>query len=222
MKKFTCLVAAIVLCGGVAFGQGYSDSFILNTDAERINLVASGSTQSVIVAAEPTIAQVPFDDAVAFGLVDGYSIVNKFGHNGAVAAGGGDIWSGGGTYAFYPTSAQAMSVVSSSGADDAASTGAHTVIFYGLDEDWLEANETVTMDGATPVALTNTYRRMYRGVVLTIGTAESNVGNISVTNSAGIVGVYIAAEDGQSQQAIYTIPAGKSALFKKGYVFLKD
>ena len=74
------------------------------------------------------------------------------------------------------------------------------------------------MDGQTPVALTNTYRRMFRGVVATIGTAESNVGNLTVTNAAGTVAVYINADEGQTQHTIYTIPAGKKGLFVTGYV----
>ena len=217
MKKLTCFVGAIVLWSGVAFGQGFADAYQLNSSGVRIDPVVSGSTQSVTVAAEPTIAQVPFLTAAAFGDVSGYKVVNKFGHN-ATAGAGDDVWGGDGIYAFYPTTAQTVYAVSDSAADDTSSTGAHTVVFYGLDSNWLEANETVTMDGVTPVALTNTYRRMFRGIVSTIGTAESNVGNLTVTNAEGTVAIYINANEGQTQHTIYTVPSGKSALFMKGYV----
>ena len=211
MNKLVTLLVASLFCINANGAQKI-------TNDDRTVILGVNSDGSIQL---PVIAQVPFLDAVAFGLVDGYGIVNKFGHN-PEATTGEDMWPGGGAYTFYPTNAQSVWAVSDSASDDTSSTGAHTVIFYGLDSDWLEASETVTMDGATSVALTNTYNRLFRGVVLTIGTAESNVGNISVTNSAGVVGIYIAASDGQTQQAIYTIPADKSAVFKKGYVALRN
>ena len=221
MKKFTCLVAAIVLCGGVAFGQGYSDSFILNTDAERINLAASGSTQSVIVASEPTVAQVPFMVAVSFGDAAGYGKVNKFGHNLATTT-GEDVWGGGGTYGFYPTTGETVYAVSASTADDAAGTGVQSVVYYGLDDNWLEANEAVVTDGTTPVALTNTYVRMFRGTSGANGGSDANVGALTVTNASGIVSIYVAAGDGQTQHAIYTIPDGKSGVIIRWTVGISD
>lgn len=160
---------------------------------------------------------------VALGLVPGYSSVNKFGHNPAVATAGEDIWTGGGDYDFFPTTAQAMEVSSSSSSDSAAGTGARTVILYGLDENWEEQSETVTLNGTTPVALANTYIRMFRGVVLTAGTASENLGDIEVEASVGgETAIFITAGDGQTQQAIYTIPAGKTGLFVKGYVAMSN
>jgi len=155
---------------------------------------------------------------VSKGNIAGTSKVNKFGHNPAVTD-GDDVWGGGGVYDFYPTTAQSMEILSTSANDTNAGTGAWTVIVYGLDSNWEEINETVTMNGTTPVALANTYIRMFRGVVLTAGTVETNVGDISVE----IVGsatqaIFIGALDGQTQHAIYTTPAGKTSYFLKGYV----
>jgi len=162
---------------------------------------------------------------IAMGKVPGYSYINKFGHNPAVATGGEDIWAGGGAYGFYPTTAQAMEIVSSEAADDGdpAGTGARTVKVYGLDANWEEIDETVTLNGTTAVNLTNSYIRVYRAEVLTAGTAETNVGNISIRiQTGGTVGAYISAGDGQTQQAIFTIPAGKCGFFIKGYVGIAD
>lgn len=216
IEKSTAIIALMIAATMTFAGRVQ----ITDEDTSEVAPVTSNGL-GVAVNAEPTIAQVPFLHAVSFGDVSGYSVINKFGHNPTAGTGDG-IWSGDGAYAFYPTNAQSLSVVSSSAADDTSSNGAHTVTFYGLDSSWNEANETVTMDGTTPVALTNTYRRMFRGIVNTIGGAESNVGNISVTNAAGTVAAYIAATDGQTQMAMYTVPAGKSALFLKGYVGLKN
>jgi len=167
------------------------------------------------------IVDIYFD--IAKGNIPGHSSINKFGHNPAVATTGEDVWSGGGTYAFYPDTARVMEIVSDSAADADAGTGAWTVMLYGLDSNWLEINETVTLDGTTPVLLTNRYIRMYRAVVMTAGSYEINKGDIAIRDTSDTpIGAYIAADDGQTQQAIYTVPAGKSAYFIKGYVAVQN
>lgn len=163
--------------------------------------------------------QVDFYLKVAMGEVSGYSSVNKFGHNSAASA-GDDVWGGGGTYAFYPTTAQTVQAVSTSTSDTSAGTGARTIQVYGLDSNWEEQDETVILNGTTPVVLANTYIRLFRTVVLTAGTLETNAGDITVEVSGGDVGIFIDASDGQTQHAIYTVPAGKTAYFVKGYVGL--
>ena len=164
--------------------------------------------------------------SVAMGKVPGMSHINKFGHNPAIETGTDpeDVWHGGGVYPFYPLTAQTLEVLSDSVEDDAdkepAGTGAYTIIIYGLDGNFNEVNETVTLNGAGIVALTeHTYRRVYRAIILTAGSSGSNVGNIVVRiASAGASAAYIATADGQTQQAIYTIPEGKTGFFIKGYV----
>jgi len=164
----------------------------------------------------------PFLYEVAQGNVPGYSSVNKFGHNPSISTSTDpeDVWSAGGVYAFYPATAQAMEIVSTSSGDTMTTgTGAWTVLVYGKDGDFNDISETVEMNGTSAVSLTNTYIRMHRAIVLTAGTSMVNDGNISVQISGGgIVGAHIASSDGQTQQAIYTIPSGKTGMFIKGYV----
>ncbi len=160
---------------------------------------------------------------VALGRVPGYSHINKFGHNGAIttATDPEDVWTAGGIYPFYPTTPQSMEILSSSTDDDGdpVGDGAHTVAVHGLDANWLAIVEEVTLNGQTVVNLTNTFRRVYRAVVLEAGSNETNIGNITVRiQSGGTVAAYIEGDDGQTEQAIYTIPAGKSGFFVTGYV----
>ena len=108
MKRFLMIAVAAMFAGSTM-------GAIKITNDDRSNILEVNADGSIAL---PVVAQVPFLDAVAFGDVDGYKIVNKFGHNPAVAAGGEDIWAGGGTYAFYPTNAQVVSAVSDSAADD--------------------------------------------------------------------------------------------------------
>lgn len=168
---------------------------------------------------------------VAKGNIPGHSHVNKFGHNGAVAITGEDIWSGGGTYGFFPTSAVSIDIKSDNAEDGAGgSTGALTCVIFGLDANWDEqTSETITLNGTAEVAIAGTWRRIFRLVVLTAGSVETNVGNITVQNvgAAGgladnTIGIYVEANDGQTQQCIYTIPNGKSGYFVKGYVGMAD
>ena len=80
--------------------------------------------------------------------------VNKFGRNTDVdSAAAEDVWDGGGIWV-APTAARVHNLVSADAADDAAGTGAQTVLVTGLDGTWTETSETVTMDGITPVATT--------------------------------------------------------------------
>jgi len=160
---------------------------------------------------------------VAKGNVPGHSAIYKFGFNSAIATTGEDVWAGGGTYLFYPDTAHGMVAVCDSSADSVGGAGALTVQVYGLDSNWSEINETITTAGTDEVALTNKYIRMYRAIVLTAGSYETNKGAITIKTAQGdTVGAYIAADDGQTQQAIYTVPAGKSAYYIDGYVSIKN
>lgn len=163
---------------------------------------------------------------VAKGRIHNEFIVNKFGHNPAVAVTGEDIWAGGGAYAFYPDTARVMELIADSSADSIGATGALTVAVYGLDSGYIAQVETVTVTGTAPALLANQYIRMYRAIVLTAGSREVNVGAITIqdtsTARSNPVGAYIAAKDGQTQQAIYTIPAGKKGYFLKGAVTMDN
>jgi len=162
---------------------------------------------------------------VAKGNVKGHSIVNKFGHNPA-ADSGEDIWGGGGKYTFFPTTPVLIDIVSSDDADNGATaTGAIVVVIQGLDADWKFQEVTITMNGTTPVTtMTETWMRLFRAFVRIAGSSETNEGNITAytRGTPTQIGIYIGADGGQTQQTIYTVPAGKSAYFIKGYVGLKN
>jgi hypothetical protein len=160
---------------------------------------------------------------VARGNVPGASIINKFGHNPLVPTTGADIWGGLGLYEFYPTSGQNMEIVSTDADDTNLGDGAWTVIVFGLDDNGLEVDEIVEMDGLNPVALTaHQYTAVYRAVVLTAnGPTLTNVGAISIQISGGgTLAAFIGIDDGQTQMTHYTIPANKHGFFIEGYVAL--
>jgi len=176
-----------------------------------------------------TTQQKDFYLKVAMGEVAEYSSANKFGHNPSATT-GDDVWHGGGKYEFYPTSAVSVDIKSSDADDDDGDTGARTCVIYGLDENWEEqTSEVITLNGTSEVAIAGTWMRIFRLIVLTAGSTGTNEGLITVQNvgaagglSDNTVGISVGAGDGQTQQSIYTVPAGKTAYFVKGYVGLAD
>jgi hypothetical protein len=153
---------------------------------------------------------------VARGVVPGYSVVNKFGENQdidvasgfqAVCPNGGRIYTG-----FNATAAETVEVFSSSADDAAAGIGARTITLYGLDANFVEQSETLTLTGTTPVDTpTNTYIRLDRAIVKSAGTNDSNVGDITIRQKTTTANVFCLVEinHNQSMNAAYTIPAGK-------------
>ena len=148
---------------------------------------------------------------VAQGVHPGVSHINKFGYNTSVGT-SYEVICDLGTH-HYPTSAAVASIVSSDAADSSAGTGARTVEVQGLDGDYAEVTETVTMNGTAAVSTTNSFIRIFRVRVKTAGTSETNVGNITLTIGSNIA--RITAGQGQTLMAVYTVPANKTAFLLK-------
>jgi hypothetical protein len=154
---------------------------------------------------------------VALGEVKGHASVFKFGHNANATTTLSEIWEGG-AYP-WPTSAAQLTVSSSSAEDASGGTGVYQVYIEGLDDDYLEISETITIAGQTPVTMVNSYYRVFRmWVTGTPGSNGTNVGDIYIgtgTVTAGVPATYyakISADEGQTQMLVYTVPAGKSAV----------
>jgi hypothetical protein len=112
-----------------------------------------------------------------------------------------------------------MTVASDDALDDAgtAAGGAHTIVLQGLDANWDEQEETVTMDGTNGVVTSKTWIRVNRLFVDEIGTHSSgtNVGVITCTQtSSGNIEVEILAGVGQSFNAEWTVPLNQIAKIK--------
>ncbi len=124
--------------------------------------------------------------------------LNIFGFNRTVGTAYETIWDDGGNYV-YPSSAVAMSVVSSSASDTME------VLINGLDANYDAISETVTLTGTSAVTTSATFFRINSAVIL----AGSNVGDISISNG-GTKYAFIGAEIGTTQSSVYTVPAGHS------------
>jgi len=105
-----------------------------------------------------------------------------------------------------PSTPAVAAVVSTSANDTSAGTGARTVRVSGLDENYLEVSEVVTLNGVTPVNTTQTFIRVNSAACTTAGTGAANAGGISVS-VGGNDQAYITAGKGQSANTGYCIPA---------------
>ena len=164
-----------------------------------------------------TIYSNNFQLRVALGLVPGWEILRKFGMNDAVAGTSTtqDVWPVG-TPRTLPTSAGVVSVSSSSTSDDGdpAGTGAQTIQIDGLNSDYLEISESVTLNGTSAVTTTQSFLRINRAYVTLSGSATWNVGDITMS-IGGNTQAFIEATEGQTHQTMYTVPANKVLLIKQ-------
>lgn len=159
---------------------------------------------------------------IAEGKISGYSIVNKFGLNSDIDSGTvpEDVWEGGGVYTGWATGAETVTVLSSSANDTSAGTGARTIRITGLDANYAEQSETITLNGTTPVATTNTYIRVHTARVVSAGSGGSNAGTITVRQTTTSANIFLSLQIGRNQSncSAYTAPAGKTAYMRKLHV----
>jgi hypothetical protein len=131
-----------------------------------------------------------------------------YGTNVAVGLGYQDVWNVGGDLS-YLSSAETLNIDSSSASDAAAGIGARTVFISGLDDDYNEISETITMNGVANVVTTHSYLRVLDLYIDTVGSSEVNVGNITATSSgSATIQARILASVGQASMAFATIPKG--------------
>ena len=165
----------------------------------------------------------PFELQVARGQISWHYPQFKFGFNPDVDNALETVWAEGGLYG-YLSAASVLKVSSSSTDDAAAGTGARTVQLYGLDADYNEINEIVTLNGQTSVNSVNSFLRINRMVIRSAGSGEINAGVVYAGTGAVTSGVpdnkyaTISVGDGQTLMALWTVPAGYTAYLFQTHV----
>lgn len=175
------------------------------------------------VHVQDTPSPYPFEINVARGGIIAHKSLFKFGFNSDINGTEETIWSRGGLYV-YPTVAEVNTVSSTSANDTAEGTGARTVSVFGLDANYNEISETISLNGQTPVNTVNSYLRINRMFVATAGSGGTAAGTIAAgtgTVTAGVPAVCyaeISNLDNQTLMAVWTVPAGYSAYIYKGTI----
>ena len=147
---------------------------------------------------------------VTLGNVNGVTCINKYGLNPGVASGAKEeIWDGSAAYV-YPATALMTSI--SQTADQVAMRGA-TIEVQGLDANYTAVTQDATLDASnttTVVTLGTALIRCFRMKVHAdvVSDQDIRVHNAGETQDYAI----ILAGNNQTLMAVYTVPAGKTAV----------
>ena len=158
----------------------------------------------------------PFELQVARGQIAFHEVVHKFGFNPSIDTNLATVWLQGGLYS-YLSSASTLYISSSSANDTAAGTGARTITINGLDANYDEISESVTLNGQTAVNTTQSFLRVFRMIVNTAGSGNQNAGVIYAGTGTVTSGVpankygTIAVGDNQTLMCFWTVPRGYTA-----------
>lgn len=158
----------------------------------------------------------PFELQVARGQIAYHKTIFKFGFNPDVDDSLETVWAEGGLYN-YLSAASVLKVSSSSTADTSAGTGARTVKLFGLDADYNEIDEVITLNGQTSVNTTQEFLRINRMLILSAGSGGTNAGVVYSGTGTVTSGVpankyaTVAVGEGQTLMALWTVPATYTA-----------
>ena len=159
-----------------------------------------------------------FDSNVSLGLVEGYDMVIVQGENLDVdVANRENLWPVGGTLV-YPVTGEQWEVRSSDANDSATGTGARSVLITYLDDNYIEQELEVALNGSSPVVAGATDMfRLQKFSVATVGSSGFNQGNITVRVAGnGDDRGRILEGENNSLHGFFTVPAGKSAFIVYG------
>lgn len=206
--------ARIIVRNTSASNQTYlrlSTSYgFFQTKTSGLNAVVQNDEDAIVVK------NVDYEQLVAEGKYQGRSITNKSGINPSISSGSvpEDVCYTGGIYAGFPTgSAETLAVSSSSASDTSAGVGARTIRISGLDGNYNQISENVTLNGTSTVLTTNQFLRVTQVGVQTAGSNSINVGDITVNHSVTVANVFaiVAAGIGRASLSNYTVPVGYKA-----------
>jgi len=158
----------------------------------------------------------PFELQVARGQIAYHETQFKFGFNPDIDDSLETIWAEGGLYS-YLSAASVLKISSSSTDDTSAGTGARTITISGLDANYDEISESVTLNGQTAVNTTQSFLRVFRIIVSTAGSGGQNAGVIYAGTGTVTSGVpankygTIAVGDNQTLMCFWTVPRGYTA-----------
>lgn len=149
------------------------------------------------------------------GNIPGHSMIHKYGRNDGVPNASWELISLLSAASSFRSSAATMRIkAGGNAADTAAGAGAREVTIQGIDDSFNEVSEAVATAGASASSATSTlFWRVPRAWVSAVGTyGVANTAAITIEDSGGAADItMIAADEGQTQFAGWTVPIGKTA-----------
>ena len=162
-----------------------------------------------------------FELQVARGQIQGHRNVTVFGFNDDVDTTQVTVWPLPSLVTF-PAAALQMTVSSTNANDAAAGTGARTIVVQGVDANYNEVTETVTLNGQTAVTMSASLLRVNYAYVGTVGSGNSAAGDIYIGTGTVTAGVPATTYDiikfdyNNTTTGSYTVPAGYTAYVSQG------
>lgn len=147
-----------------------------------------------------------FRFSVATGKIAGLSMREVYGFNPDINGTLELIWGTGGNFP-YPTSAQTISIVSTSVEDDLTGTGVREVQIEYLDASFNTQVVEVEMDGTSAVQVATDFFRLQDVRALKVGSTGAAVGAITVYYGVNTIAT-ISAGQNEARSCLFTIPAG--------------
>jgi len=196
--KLRTHIFALLASASLCFGQS-----IMDPNAQvTIDLIKAAGSQANYL------------QEVARGNVKGQSLVHKFGKNSGVPNGSFEFVTILGHTEWPLAATTTVRIAVGNAADTAAGAGAREITLQGLDHN-LDAATSIlaTAGGSASVSTTTKYWRVNRAWVSAVGTyGGANTGAVTIENTAGTTNILqIAAGEGQSQHAAWSVPEGKTA-----------
>lgn len=154
---------------------------------------------------------------IAAGEVANTSNIHKFGRNPNIGGAPETIWQNGGLYSYLSAASTVYVSAVDATNDNPTGTGARTVTVQGLDTNYNFVEERLSVNNTEGSV---EFLRVYRAFVATAGSLLTNDDIIKISTGAGgtgtllatigIIGVGSTFGLGQTELALYTIPAGKT------------
>lgn len=131
----------------------------------------------------------------------------------------------------YITTAQTVTVSSSSGNDASGGTGCNAVLVTGIDENWALIEEVVLLNGQTPVSTVAKWHRAFELTGLSYGTNIDSIGDSAAVGTVylgygtvtnGIPRYALTAltgSDPNSRTCMFTVPDGYNLVLSNMDVF---
>jgi hypothetical protein len=155
-----------------------------------------------------------YEQRVSSGLVSNYAVFVGRGYNPDVDTAANEWITPLGLALTLPAAAGVCSLSSASANDALAGTGARIILVEGLDSNYDILQETVNLNGVTPVNTLGSYLRVRRLTVILSGSGQTNAGLITAT-VGGNTQQLIAAGSAISECLVYTVPNNRTAYLKR-------
>jgi len=158
---------------------------------------------------------------IARGLVNKTTAVHKFGSTPSMSINTqGSVWDINDSYYNWTAldTANNLSIVCSNAGDVG---GGHSLVIEGLDANKDLQTETVSLSAQTGISTTNTFKRVNRAYFID-GSAQTNLGKITIFNGANAPVARINVNEGQTLMAVYSVPNEHTAYIKKGKMSIQS